>query len=133
MKKIILISSAAAFIYLTTQICGCGSCEAKTNPIEKSIVVGKTKTVQLKITGMTCAGCSSHVTQTLQSVKGVSNVSLEYPGDVATVEYDASKTTPEVLIKAVTKIGYKAEVTSENSKIKIQPKSCNPSCGGKGC
>ncbi|MBW6481923.1 MAG: cation transporter [Vicingaceae bacterium] len=110
MKKIMFITSAALFMYLTAQICGCGSCEAKANSIENSTVVEKTKTVKLKITGMTCAGCSSHVTQTLQGVKGVSKVELEYPGDVATIEYDAATTKTEDLIAAVEKINYKAEI-----------------------
>lgn len=109
MKKLILIYSAAALIYLTSSICGYGSCEAKANPIEKTILIEKTKTVKLKITGMTCAGCSNHVTQALEEVKGVTKVALEYPGDIATIEYDATKTNKEALIAAVEKINYKAE------------------------
>lgn len=117
-------------MYLTTQICGCGSCEAKANSIKKSTVVEKTKTVKLKITGMTCAGCSSHVTQTLQSVKGVSKVELEYPGDIAIVEFDATTTKTEDLIASVEKINYKAEVVKDKSTSNTsKPKSCAASCG----
>ena len=72
-----------------------------------------TKTVKLKITGMTCAGCSNHVTQALKNVDGVIKIDLEYPGDVATIEYDSKKTTPKELIAAIEKINYKAEIVNE--------------------
>jgi periplasmic mercuric ion binding protein len=107
MKKIMLISAGAITIYLAAQVCGCGSCDAKT--VNTEFVKGNDKTVKLKITGMTCAGCSSHVTQTLEGVKGVSKVDLEYPGDVATIEYDSKATNKEELIAAIEKINYKAE------------------------
>jgi periplasmic mercuric ion binding protein len=110
MKKLMLISGVGILIYLSAQVCGCGSCKASATDSEITTSVKKgNKTVQLKITGMTCAGCSDHVTQTLESVKGVSKVDLEYPGDVATVEYDATKTNKEELIAAVEKINYNAE------------------------
>lgn len=68
---------------------------------------------------MTCAGCSNHVTQALESVKGVTKVELQYPGDVATIEFDATTTKTEDLIAAVEKINYKAvEVEVKTSKTK---------------
>ncbi len=110
MKNIILISSMG-LLFTVSQICGCGSCEANATNTETTTSINKeeVKTIKLKITGMTCAGCSSHVMETLKSIKGVSKVDLEYPGDVATVEFDASKTNKEALIAAVVKINYKAE------------------------
>ncbi|GEM_PF-1626640 len=74
------------------------------------------KTVKLKITGMTCAGCANHVSKALKNVNGVIEQSVEYPGDVAIVKYDAAKTKPEELIKAIEKAGYKAEVIKPNTK-----------------
>ena len=131
MKKIMMITGAALLIYLSAQICGCGgSCEAKTNAIAKSTLAEKTKTVKLKITGMTCSGCSNHVTQTLEGVKGVLKVDLEYPDDVATIEYDATTTKKEDLIAAVEKINYKAAVVKDKSTASTsKSKSCAASCG----
>jgi len=131
MKKIMMIVGATLLIYLSAQVCGCGgSCDAKVNTIENPTVVKKNKTVKLKITGMTCAGCSNHVTQTLESVKGVTNVNLEYPGDVATIEYDADKTNEKELIAAVEKINYKAAVVKGKSTASTsKSKSCAASCG----
>lgn len=68
------------------------------------------KTVTLKITGMTCAGCSNHVSAALKNIDGVIEQSVEYPGDVATIKYDASKTNPTEMIKAIVKVGYQAEI-----------------------
>jgi periplasmic mercuric ion binding protein len=107
MKKIMMITGATLMIYLAAQVCGCGSCEA--NATNTEFVKENDKTIKLKITGMTCAGCSSHVTQTLEEVKGVTKVDLEYPGDVATIEYDSKATNKEELIAAIEKINYKAE------------------------
>jgi periplasmic mercuric ion binding protein len=70
------------------------------------------KTVKLKITGMTCAGCSNHVSKVLEQVDGVIEQLLDYPGDLATVKYDESKTNINTLIKAIEKAGYKAEIVS---------------------
>ncbi|PIQ16361.1 MAG: ATPase P [Flavobacteriales bacterium CG18_big_fil_WC_8_21_14_2_50_32_9] len=109
MKKLMLLSGAVLLVYLSSQVCGCGSCStanAQTSTVNQPI--SETKTVKLKITGMTCAGCSNHVTQTLEEVKGVVKVELQYPGDVATIEYDAEKTSTKELIAAIEKINYKA-------------------------
>lgn len=117
MKRILIISGMFLF-FAGSQICGCGSYDAKASNTTLLTNAAKTKTVKLKITGMTCAGCSNHVTKTLEEVKGVSTVNLEYPGDVATVEFDADKTTVEELITAVEKINYKAEIVKETPKKK---------------
>ena len=117
MKKLMLISGVGILIYLSAQVCGCGSCEASATNTEVTTSIKKgNKTVKLKITGMTCAGCSDHVTQTLEEVKGVSKVDLEYPGDVATVEYDSKATNKEELIAAIEKINYKAEEVKVEKK-----------------
>lgn len=71
------------------------------------------KTVKLKITGMTCAGCSNNVSNALKNVDGVIEQSVEYPGNVAIIKYDATKTNPDELIKAIEEAGYKAEIIKE--------------------
>lgn len=112
MKKIIIISAAAFLFYGFAQTCGCGNSCSKANAQTNNVPFNKydLKTVKIKITGMTCAGCSNHVTKTLQKVQGVIKVDLEYPGDVATVEYDVDQTNEKELIAAIEKINYKAEI-----------------------
>ena len=42
--------------------------------------------MQLRVTGMTCAGCAQHVERALRAVPGVENVSVAYPESIARVE-----------------------------------------------
>jgi len=112
MKKIIGIGILMSAIIITqAQISGSSDLQARTE-----INQTNPKTVKLKVTGMTCAGCSSHVTTALKKVEGVISVDLIYPGDVATVSYDAEKTNTNELIDAVEKINYKAKIVKEDEK-----------------
>lgn len=86
----------------------------------------KIKTVRLKITGMTCAGCANHVSTALKNSEGVIEQSVEYSGDVATIIYNSSKTNPDAILKVVEETGYKAEIIKETKKIKLNEKSKTP-------
>lgn len=79
------------FSFTAAQVCGYGSCEAKAQSSVKSVTKDEPKKVTLKITGMTCAGCSNHVAKTLKEIDGVLEQKVEYPGDVATVKYNPLK------------------------------------------
>ncbi len=73
--------------------------------------VKKSVMVKLKVSGLTCAGCASHVYNVLKETKGVLENSVEYPGDIAVVDYDPKLTQPEKLIAAIEeKTTYKAEL-----------------------
>tara|TARA_R110002124_G_scaffold285332_1_gene463740 strand:+ start:5476 stop:5661 length:186 start_codon:yes stop_codon:yes gene_type:complete len=61
---------------------------------------------------MTCAGCTNHVSSTLKKVSGVIEQSVQYPGDVAIIQFDTTKTNPEKLIKAIEKVSYEAEIVN---------------------
>lgn len=76
------------------------------------------KTVKLKITGMTCADCSNHISTALKGVDGVIEQSVEYPGDLATITYNPDKTNPEAIIKVIEKTGYKAKIIKQSLKNK---------------
>lgn len=66
-------------------------------------------TTTLKVTGMTCGHCVSSVTEALESVAGVEHAQVDLQNGRATVEYDATRTSPDALASAVTEEGYKAE------------------------
>ncbi|WP_430426286.1 heavy-metal-associated domain-containing protein [Maribacter litoralis] len=68
------------------------------------------KTVKFKITGITCAGCSGAIYKAFKEVDGVIEHSVEYPGDIAIIEFDDTKTNIEALKKVVEKKGYKVEI-----------------------
>ncbi|MEC5217067.1 copper chaperone CopZ [Actimicrobium sp. GrIS 1.19] len=55
------------------------------------------QTELLKVTGMTCGGCSSSVTNALKLVHGVGDVRVSLADGTATVQYDASLASPDQL------------------------------------
>ncbi len=113
-----LFIALGTLLFTTAQVCGCGNCKANAQTSVKSITKDELKTVKLKITGMTCAGCSNHVATTLKAIDGIVEQKVEYPGDVATVKYNPAKTSVANIIKAIEKIDYKAVAVSEKATAK---------------
>ena len=64
------------------------------------------RTEHLKVTGMTCGGCISTVTNALKAIAGVGEVDVSLSAGEATVQYDDKLTTPEKLKSAVKGAGY---------------------------
>jgi copper chaperone CopZ len=69
------------------------------------------QTEQIKISGMTCGGCTSAVTRALQAIAGVSDVKVSLSPGEATVQYDESVTSPHQLKAAVTGAGYGVDMS----------------------
>ena len=80
------------------------------------------QTEHLKVTGMTCGGCTSNVTNALNAVKGVEDVAVSLSEGEAVVQYDERLTSPEQLKSAVKGAGYGVDAVDTNQKPK-----------GKGC
>lgn len=75
------------------------------------------QTEHIHISGMTCGGCVSKVTQSLKAVAGVGEVSVSLSNHQATVQYDPQKTSLDALKIAVVKAGYDIETgTSSHAK-----------------
>ena len=64
------------------------------------------QTELLKVTGMTCGGCTSNVTQALNAIPGVGDVKVSLAAGEATVQYDEHLTSPDQLKSAVKGAGY---------------------------
>lgn len=115
-----IFSLGAIFLMTAAYVCGCGVCKAnvEVKVVKQSSLISKDspKTVTLKVTGMSCAGCANHVSKALKNVNGIIEESVKFPGDIAIVKYDASKTKPEAFIKAIEEAGYKAEVIKSKAK-----------------
>lgn len=71
-----------------------------------------TEQVTLAVTGMTCAACQSFVQKTLQAQPGVENASVNLMMQNATIHFRPQAVSPEMLVAAVQKIGYGAEMPS---------------------
>jgi len=63
-------------------------------------------TLQLKVSGMTCGGCESAVTRTLQRVDGVEEVTASHSAGLVGIRFDATKVTPAVLKEKIESLGY---------------------------
>lgn len=82
------------------------------------------QTEQLKVTGMTCGGCTNSVTKALKAINGVDDVIVSLATGQARVQYNEKLTSPEQLKSAVKKAGYGLDAS--NSIQQPQAKGC---CG----
>jgi Cu+-exporting ATPase len=80
------------------------------------------KKAQLKISGMTCAMCSSTIQKSLSSVPGVLYAQVNLANELASVEYDPTKVNLGILEKAVTDVGY--NTINEQSTFLVGGMSC---------
>ena len=74
------------------------------------------QTELLKVTGMTCGGCISNVTQALKAIPGVDDVNVSLSAGEATVQYDERLTSPDQLKSAVKGAGYGVNTTNTAQK-----------------
>ncbi|MFF0147463.1 Cu+-exporting ATPase [Amycolatopsis sulphurea] len=71
------------------------------------------RTIELNVSGMTCAACSARVERTLNKIDGV-RASVNYATERATVHVSAD-VGDEVLLERVRKAGYQARLRGEDS------------------
>jgi P-type Cu+ transporter len=60
-----------------------------------------TQTVDLPITGMTCASCVARNERALRRVQGVSQASVNFATERATITFDPDVVSPEDLVHTV--------------------------------
>lgn len=72
----------------------------------------KEEQIQLSLSGMTCSSCAGLIERGLKKVPGVKTANVNFAAEKARVAYDTSLATPEQLIAAVIKAGYKASVVT---------------------
>lgn len=115
MKKSIIVTALFLFVFSLSAKAQASCCTTKNK--DKTVVINynqqTAKTVKFKITGITCAGCSNAIYKALKEVDGVIEHSVEYPGDIAIIEFDDTKTSIEALKKVIEKKGYKVEIVKD--------------------
>jgi Cu+-exporting ATPase len=82
----------------------------------------KKKKAELKISGMTCAMCSSTIEKSLKGLSGVVSAQVNLGNELASVEYDPSKVKLGDLEKAVTDAGY--STVNEKVMLRIGGMTC---------
>jgi copper chaperone CopZ len=74
------------------------------------------QTEVLKVTGMSCGGCVSNVTQALKAITGVSDVQVSLSSSEVTVQFDERVVSPEQLKLALRRAGYGVDATKPGCK-----------------
>lgn len=68
----------------------------------------ETKTAVFEVSGWTCASCASATRIALNKLDGVQDVKTDPEKKQASVTYDDAKVSPERMVQAISKLGYKA-------------------------
>lgn len=68
------------------------------------------KTVEYKVTGMTCGGCASSVRRVVSRNKGVDEVIVENMENKVVVTYDENLVNDDLIMSQITRLGFQAEV-----------------------
>ena len=71
--------------------------------------------LQLAIDGMTCQACASRIEKVLNKKPSVYEVSVNFAGETANVDYDPTQTTPEQVTEWVNKTGFVANLQAADS------------------
>ncbi|MBN1860584.1 MAG: copper-translocating P-type ATPase [Candidatus Thermoplasmatota archaeon] len=85
-------------------------------------MVQEKKKAELKISGMTCAMCSSTIAKSLAGLPGVLKAQVNLGNELASVEYDPAQVNLLDLEKAVTDVGY--GIVNEKVILKIGGMTC---------
>ena len=72
------------------------------------------ETATLKLRGMSCAACATNIEQAIRSVPGVSNSSVNFAIEQATVTYDPTQADLSKIQAAVAEAGYTAQPQAED-------------------
>ena len=67
-------------------------------------------TVTLSISGMHCESCATGISAMLKRTDGVVKADVSYDERRAIVGYDAAKTSPDKIVEAIEKLGYRATI-----------------------
>jgi Cu+-exporting ATPase len=77
-------------------------------------------TLELPISGMTCASCANRVERKLNKLDGVT-ASVNYATEKARVEFDPGAVAPEQLVEAVAAAGYQAALPADEPAVAVEP------------
>ena len=68
--------------------------------------IGKTETITLPVSGMSCASCVLTVEKAVDSLPGVANVTVNFATEKAVIEYDKKTTSLEDIKQIIKSVGY---------------------------
>jgi copper chaperone CopZ len=91
-------------------------------------------TIVLKVQGMTCGACETHVTEALTGVAGVSSVVVNRGAGTATVRWATRVPDVDALMDAVSVAGYDASIVRVSDEGGGAVNAATAACGcGPAC
>ncbi|MBL4939872.1 MAG: heavy-metal-associated domain-containing protein, partial [Lutibacter sp.] len=75
-----------------------------------------TETISLKINGMTCSGCSSHIEKDMNKTNGILSSAVNHETGKGEFTIDKNKMNKEELINAVNSVGNYSVINSVDKK-----------------
>ncbi|WP_264191236.1 heavy metal translocating P-type ATPase [Fictibacillus halophilus] len=69
--------------------------------------------VELDISGMTCAACSTRIEKSLNRMEGISKASVNLTGETGTVEYNPAVVSIEDMLLKIEKLGYQGSIKQD--------------------
>lgn len=72
--------------------------------------ISKTKTVKIKCTEMSCAGCKKKITQSINNLEGIKKINVDLETKIITVTFDELKTNSDKILGAIAEAGYESEL-----------------------
>ncbi|MFS0636499.1 heavy metal translocating P-type ATPase [Mesobacillus foraminis] len=85
-------------------------------------MAGQTKEVQLPISGMTCAACSSRIEKSLNKLEGVDQATVNLALEKATVIYNPDNTTVLDIENKINDLGY--SIATEKAELDLMGMTC---------
>ena len=92
----------------------------KAKPQESRNSIGDVKICTFRVSGMTCAACTSHISTSLEKLEGVSRAEVSLPLGIARVGFTAAATSPSIIQTQLGNIGYDAEELPESGGLAMQ-------------
>ena len=75
-----------------------------------TMLFAQTKTVVIKIEGMTCPLCTTAIKKSLKNTKGIIKAKVRLNTQKAKVIYNDSKVTKNAILNAIQKAGYSGKI-----------------------
>lgn len=111
-RNLACIASLLVFIGLVASV----GCRSATNRTAHAASNASSKTVTIPIEGMSCLACMARVSRTLKEIPGVQAVNVNLEHRNARVRYLDGQVSPERLVNAINRLGYKAGLPVPESK-----------------
>jgi copper chaperone CopZ len=75
-----------------------------------AVEIVKNKTVKIKCTEMSCAGCKKKITQSINNLEGIKKLNINLETKIITVTFDETKTDSDKILGAIAEAGYESEL-----------------------